>query len=191
MGDEIATEQSGLIGFQPIWLRRRGPGAEILPRDGDPELRAAMTVMQTGTDNRPNARRHSAVAALLTLQIGGALLAGCGSSSKPAHCDPVSKVENAVKSLPTVEDVKTNGVETLKSALSTLEQNATTAVDQAKSDFSGQTTALKNSVDALSSTAKQLADSPSAQTFAQLPPELSAVKTAAKNLQSAVSSKCG
>jgi hypothetical protein len=54
-----------------------------------------------------------------------------------------------------------------------------------------QTTALKNSVDALSSTVKQLASAPGAQTLAQLPAELSAVVTAAKNLQSAVSSKCG
>jgi predicted lipoprotein len=90
-----------------------------------------------------------------------------------------------------VEDVKKNGVGTLKSALSTLEQNATKAVNQAKSDFSSQTTALKNSVDALSSTVKALASAPSVQTLAQLPAEFSAVSTAAKNLRSAVSSKCG
>jgi hypothetical protein len=129
---------------------------------------------------------------LLAVLIGGALLTGCGgsSSSKPAYCDPVTKTENAVKSLPTVEDVKKNGVGTLKSALSTLEQNATKAVNQAKSDFSSQTTALKNSVDALSSTVKALASAP-VQTLAQLPAEFSAVSTAAKNLRSAVSSKCG
>jgi hypothetical protein len=130
-------------------------------------------------------------AALLARLIGGALLAGCGSSSKPAYCDPVTKTENAVKSLPTAQDVKKNGVGTLKSALSTLQQNAKTAVNQAQSDFSTQTTALKNSVDALSSTVRQLAGSPSVQALAQLPAELSAVSDAAKSLQSAVSSKCG
>jgi hypothetical protein len=128
--------------------------------------------------------------ALLALLIGGPLLAGCGSS-KPAYCDPISKTENAVKSLPTAQDVKKNGVGTLTSALSTLKQNATSAINQAKSDFSTQTTALKNSVDALSNTAKQLASSPSVATLAQLPAQVSAVETAAKNLQSAVSSKCG
>jgi hypothetical protein len=130
------------------------------------------------------------VLALLTLLIGGALLAGCGSS-KPAYCDPVSKTENAAKSLPTAQDVKKNGVGTLTSALSTLKQNATTAINQAKKDFSSQTTALNSSVDALSSTAKQFASSPSAATLVQLSAQLSAVATAAKNLQSAVSSKCG
>ena len=148
-----------------------------------------MTRTHRRPDKHPNRGRRPAVLGLLALLIVAALLSGCGSS-KPAYCDPVSKVENAVKSLPSAQDVKTNGLGTLTSALSTLKQNVTTAVDQAKSDFSTQTIALKNSVDALSSTAKQLTSSLSAQTLAQLPAELSAVSTAAKNLQSAVSSKC-
>ncbi len=154
--------------------------------------------MSTESSKRPvldalaaSRRRHAAVLALLALLIAGGLLAGCGSSSKPAYCSPVSKVENAVKSLPTVDDVKKNGVGTLKSAVSQLQQNATAAVNQAKSDFSSQTTALKTSVDALSTTVKQVVGKPSLQTLAQLPAELSAVSTAAKNLQTAVSSKCG
>jgi hypothetical protein len=154
--------------------------------------------MSTESSERPvldalaaSHRRHPAVLALLALLIGGGLLAGCGSGSKPAYCSPVSKVENAVKSLPTVDDVKKNGVGTLKSAVLQLQQNATAAVNQAKSDFSSQTTALKTSVDALSSTIKQVVSTPSLQTLAQLPAELSAVRTATKNLQTAVSSKCG
>jgi hypothetical protein len=150
-----------------------------------------MTVTQTAAHNGPSGRKHPVVAALPALAIGGALLTGCGVSSKPAYCDPVTKTENAVKSLPSAGDVKKNGVGTLKTALATLQQNATTAVNQAKSDFSSQTTALKNSVDALSSTAKQLGGSLSVQTVGQLASELSAVSTAAKNLQGAVSSKCG
>lgn len=150
-----------------------------------------MTRTSRRHENRSGRRRHPAVLALLALLIGGGLLAGCGSSSKPAYCSPVSKVEAAVKSLPTVDEVKKNGVGTLKSAVLQLQQNATAAVNQAKSDFSSQTTALKTSVDALSSTVNQVVGTPSRQTLAQLPAELSAVRTAAKNLQSAVSSKCG
>jgi hypothetical protein len=140
-------------------------------------------------------RRLPALLALLALLTGGALIAGCGSSSssssKPPYCDAVTKTENAVKSLPTLSDVKANGAGTLKTAVAQLQQNATTAVNQAQSDFSSQTTALKTSVDALTNTVKQIASTPSVQTLAQLPAELSAVGTAAKNLQSAVSSKCG
>jgi outer membrane murein-binding lipoprotein Lpp len=149
-----------------------------------------MTLTHRRPDNHPNCRRHATALALLAILIGGGLLAGCGSS-KPAYCDPVSKIETAVKSLPTVQDVKEHGIGTLTSAISTLKQNATTAIDQAKSDFSSQTTALNNSVDALSSTVKHLPSSLSAATLAQLGAELSAVRTDAKNLQNAVSSKCG
>jgi Sec-independent protein translocase protein TatA len=155
------------------------------------QKRAGMTRTFTDHDNGSYRRRHPAALALLALLIGGALIAGCGSSSKPAYCNAVTKTENAVKSLPTLSDVKANGIGTLKSALSTLQQNATTAINQAKTDFSTHTTALKNSVDALGNTVKQIASTPSVQTLAQLPTQISAVGTAAKNLQSAVSSKCG
>ena len=150
-----------------------------------------MAVSLDRPDNYRKRHRYPVVLTVLAFLIGGGMLAGCGSSSKPAYCDPVSKTENAVKSLPTVQDVKNNGVGTLASAVSTLEQNATNAINQAKSDFSSQTTALRNALDALSSTVKQLAGSPSTATLALLPAQLSAVSTAAKNLQTAVSSKCG
>jgi hypothetical protein len=187
-------------GRRPISPRRWGSsspcstGRSSKPRrtrDSAPAGVIAVTgcgapMTRTFTHHDPKHRRHRAVLALLALLIGGALLAGCGSnssSSKPAYCDAVTKMENAVKSLPTVRDVKTNGVGTFKSAVAQLQQNATTALNQA--------TAPKSAVDALSSTAKQIASTPSVQTLAQLPAQLSAVGTAAKNLQSAVSSKCG
>ena len=150
-----------------------------------------MTMTHTRPDNHPNGLRRLALAALLAVLISGVLLAGCGSSSKPSYCDPITKAEDAIKSLPTAQDVKKNGVGTLSSALSTLQQDATNAVNQAKSDFSSQTTALKNSVDTLSRTVKQLVSSPSVSALAQLPAQLSAVATNGKNLQSAVASKCG
>ena len=111
-----------------------------------------MLPTQRRRGNHRNRGRHPTLLAVLALLIGGAVLAGCGSSSKAGYCNPVSKTENAIKSLPPVEDVKNTA----------------------------QTTALKNSVEALS-----------AVTLAQLPAQISAVSTAAKNLLSAVSSKCG
>jgi hypothetical protein len=183
----ISTNVAGEGGKSPASCARYAP----LGGGSDRNLhRAAMTRTSRRHDDRSSRRQHPAVLALLALLIGGGLLAGCGSS-KPPYCSPVSKVENAVKSLPTLDDVKKNGVGTLKSALVQLQQNATAAIDQAKTDFSGQTTALKTSVDALSSTVKQVVGTPSLQTLTQLAAELSAVSAAAKNLQTAVSSKCG
>jgi predicted PurR-regulated permease PerM len=150
----------------------------MTPRPGQPQIHASR-------------QRRRALLAVVVLVLGGALLAGCGGSSKPAYCSAVSKVQDAIKSLPSVDDVKKNGVGTLRTAITQLQQNATNAVNQAKADFSTQTAALKTSVNALSSTVKQIAGSPSLQTLALLPNQLTAVGTAAKNLESAVSSKCG
>ena len=58
------------------------------------------------------------------------------------------------------------------------------------STFSGETTALKHSVQTLSTTVKQAVDSPSSGTLAQIPGQVSAVVTAAKNLEKATTSKC-
>jgi hypothetical protein len=62
-------------------------------------------------------------------------------------------------------------------------------VMQARPARAGNLHCLRGQIRALA--VKQLASAPGAQTLAQLPAELSAVVTAAKNLQSAVSSKCG
>ena len=132
---------------------------------------------------------------LVALVIGGALLAGCGSSgsstsNQPAYCSAISSLESSVKALPSADDVKQNGVSELKSALTKVQQDTATVVAEAKSAFSSQTTALKSSVDTLSSTVDQITGSPTPQVIAQLPAEISAVATNAKNLQSAGSSKC-
>jgi hypothetical protein len=143
-------------------------------------------------DDHSDHRGHSAVLTLLALLICGALLAGPAGASTPAYCQPLTKTEKAVKSLPTVKDVAKDGAGTLKSALAPLKQDATSAANQAKSAFSSQATALKKSVDALSSTVKQLSGSSlSVQKLAQLGTQLKDVGTAVKNLRSAVSSKCG
>ena len=154
-----------------------------------------MTPLGTPRHDRPNQRRRRPpVLVLVAMVIGGALLAGCGSSSssssEPAYCSAVSSLESSVKALPSVDEVKQNGVSELKSALMKVQQDTATVVAEAKSAFSSQTTALKSSVDTLSGTVDQITGSPTPQVIAQLPAEISAVATNAKNLQSAVSSKC-
>jgi hypothetical protein len=132
------------------------------------------------------------VLSLLAVLICAALLAGPASASTPAYCQPLTKAEKAVKSLPTVKDLAKHGVSTLKPAVSTLQHDATSAVKQTKSAFPSQTAALKKSVDTLSSTVKQLSvSSLSLRKLAELGVQLVAVDTNLKNLKSAASSKCG
>lgn len=63
--------------------------------------------------------------------------------------------------------------------------------ETAKSDFPTETSALKSSIDTLSTTVKEAASSHSVATIAQIPTQPSAVVTAVNNFQSATNSKCG
>jgi hypothetical protein len=127
---------------------------------------------------------------LAVLSACGALAAGCGSSSKPSYCSSLSNLETSIKALPNVEVVK-NGTSALESALQKVQSDANALVSSAKSDFPNESSAVKSSVDALSSTVEQLASSPSAALIAQVPGQVTAVANAAKSLSSATSSKCG
>jgi len=128
-------------------------------------------------------------AAAFTLLAAGAVLGACGGSSKPSYCSAVSSLEASVKALPSTNVVK-NGTDALKSALTKVESDAQAVVSSAKNDFPNETAALKSSVDALSSTVKQLTSSPSAAAIVQVPGQVAAVANAAKGLSSATSSKC-
>jgi hypothetical protein len=71
-----------------------------------------------------------------------------------------------------------------------VQNDAQAVVSSAKTAFASETTALKHSVQTLGTTVKQAVDSPSAATLAQIPGQVSAVVTAAKNLENATTSKC-
>ncbi len=129
----------------------------------------------------------SAVLAVALVLV--AVLAGCGSSSKPAYCTNVDNLKSSVKALPNTNVVQ-NGLSSLETAVTKVETNAEAVVKSAKSDFPNETSALKSSVTTLTTTVKGAVASPSASTVAQIPGQVSAVVTAAKNLESATSSKC-
>lgn len=128
--------------------------------------------------------------ALVLFAVSGVLLAGCGGSSKPSYCSAVSSLESSIKAVPSTNIVK-NGTSALASAFSKVQSDATAVVSAAKSDFPNETSALTSSVNALSRTVKQVASSPTAATIVQLPAEVSALSSAAKNFSSATASKCG
>jgi outer membrane murein-binding lipoprotein Lpp len=132
-----------------------------------------------------------AQAVMVALSVYTALIAGCGSSSsKPDYCSSLSSLEASIKALPSTDVVK-NGTSALESALKKVQSDANAVVSGAKSDFPNETSALKSSIDALSTTVKQLTSSPSAATLAQVPGQVTAVANAVKGFTSAASSKCG
>lgn len=154
--------------------------------------------------------RVRALAGVAAVAIGAAPIAGCGSSSpgtgsgssggastspsgaagtRAPYCTALSNLESSIKALPGTEVVK-HGTSALESAFSQVKQNTEAVVEATKSEFPTQSAALKSSVDTLTSTVEQIAHAPTGALIAQLPGQVSAVATQAKNLQNAASSKC-
>jgi hypothetical protein len=124
----------------------------------------------------------AAVAAVVLI-----VLAGCGSS-KPAYCSDRSNLENSVKNLPSV--TSSSGVSGLKSQLGTIQNDATTLVNSAKSDFPTETTAVKSSVNALATAVKALPSSPSTAQIAALGVSAANVTSSVKSFADNSKSKC-
>ncbi len=115
--------------------------------------------------------------------------AGCSTSSKPAYCKDAGQLKSAVKRLGEV-DVAKNGIGSLTTALDTVKTDAATMSTDAKTAFGPQTEALKQALSGLD-TAVQSAKGQSDLTAAKaIVPAVSQVKTAASDLQDAVSGKC-
>jgi len=135
------------------------------------------------------ARRREAATTVAAVVLCAGALAACGGSSKPSYCSAVSNLESSIKAIPSTNIVQT-GLSGLESALTKVQSDAQTAINAAKSDFPNETSALKTSIDTLTTTVKQATSSPSASTIAQIPGQVSAVVTAANNFQSTTKSKC-
>ena len=171
--------------------------------------------MHRRSDRRQPAPRPIWLSALtLTLALGAVLLAGCGSNSststhaasttaaatttaatstaasKPPYCAAISTLEQSVKAIPNVSVIK-NGTSSLKAAVAQVQTNATTVVNEAKTQFATQTSALKTSVDTLSTSVQQLASTPTAAQLKALPGQISAMSTATKSLVDSTSPTCG
>src|SRR3954451_24055064 len=129
-----------------------------------------------------------------TLSVGAAImvaivtLTACGSS-KPAYCSKRSTLEQSVKGLGDV-DVKSGGLDALKSQLKKVESDATALVNSAKSDFPSETSAIDSSVNKLTTAAQQTPSSPSATQVATLVGDVADVATAVEGFTDASNSKC-
>ncbi len=114
-------------------------------------------------------------------------LVGCGSS-KPAYCSDRTNLENSVKGLTSLNP--SSGISGLQTQVKTIESNATSLVNAAKSDFPSETSAVKSSVDALQSAIKALPSSPSVTQIAAIATSATAVVNSVKSFVDASKSKC-
>ncbi len=124
-------------------------------------------------------------APVLTVVIAVIALGGCGSS-KPAYCTARSNLSNSVKGLTSPE----GGLSGLQAQLKKIQTDATSVVNSAKSDFPNETSAIKSSVDGLSTAVKSLPSNPSAGQIAAIAPAAANVVNSVKSFSSAASSKC-
>ena len=124
--------------------------------------------------------------ALATLAL---LVAGCGSSSKPAYCSNVSDLEGSIAEIKDIE-LNSGAVSTLQADLEKVKTNADAVVSSAKQDFPSETSALKSSVSSLSTAVNQLPPTPMPQQLLALTSGVESIVTAAKELSRATESAC-
>ena len=125
----------------------------------------------------------------MVVAVALVVAAGCGgSSSKPAYCSDRSSLENSVKGLTSA--ATSSGISGLQAQVTTIQSDATALVSSASSDFPSQTSAIKTSVDTLSTAVKALPSSPSTAQIAAIAADAASVVSSVKSFTDATSSKC-
>ena len=116
------------------------------------------------------------------------VLAGCGSSSKPAYCSARADLENSINGVSSLSP--SSGVSALQTQFEKIKTDADKVATQAKSDFPAQTSAIKTSVDALTSAVNALTANPSATQIATVASAASTAVSSIKSFVDASRSKC-
>jgi hypothetical protein len=127
---------------------------------------------------------------LVLLGATAALVAasGCGGGGKPGYCADRDQLQSSIKDLTNLSP--SDGLSGLQSKLKTIQSDATTLVDSARSDFPSETSAIRSSVDALAADARALSSSPSASQLTTLATDASNVVSSVRGFAEATSSKC-
>jgi hypothetical protein len=114
-------------------------------------------------------------------------LGGC-SSSKPAYCTDRTNLQNSVKGLSNLS--ASGGISGLKSHINSIQSDATTLVNSAKSDFPTETSAITSSVSALKTSVAALSATPTAAQIATVTRDAASVVSSVKSFTDASNSKC-
>jgi hypothetical protein len=114
--------------------------------------------------------------------------AGCGGGGNPSFCADREQLERSVRDLANLSF--SGGLGELQSKLRTIQSDAATLVDSARSDFPRETSAIRSSVGALESDVRGLASSPSASQVAALASDAARVVRSVTSFADATSSDC-
>jgi hypothetical protein len=120
--------------------------------------------------------------------LAAAVLPGCGAS-KPAYCSDRANLESSVKGLTSLN--VSSGLTGLQTQLTKIQTDATALVNSAKGDFPNETSAIKSSLAALTSTVKGLSANPSASQIPTVAKQASDFVNSVQSFTNATSSKCG
>lgn len=127
-------------------------------------------------------------AALAVTAAAAVALSACGGDDKPAFC---ADRDNFQKSIEQIPGLLTDGnLSGLQTQLNTIETEAGTLAESAKSDFPQETDAVESSVNSLRQSYDQLPKDPSSTELAGLALQAATAISAVKNFNSATNSDC-
>lgn len=132
--------------------------------------------------------RHKSSSALTAVSVAAVLLAGC-STAEPPVCESIDAVRHSVDTV-TQAQLGENGLSVVAGGLTQLKADLGQFTADAKAQFQPQTEALRMSVDQLSSSVATAKADPTATTLGGVGVAVSAVQTAAVDLNAAVSKTC-
>jgi hypothetical protein len=112
---------------------------------------------------------------------------GCGSS-KPSYCSATSDLKSDVSKIG--DDLTSANFSAVQTDVDSIQAQAQTVVDDAKSDFPSQTDQVNSSVNSLVDSVKSLGNSPTAQQLLTLGTQAAAAVKAVDALNSAIQDKC-
>jgi hypothetical protein len=120
--------------------------------------------------------------------LGLVALAGCGGSSKPAYCSARTDLQNSIREVTSLSP--SSGIGALEAAFTKVKADANTVVSEAKGDFPSETSAIKSSVDALTSAVNALKANQSAGNIAAVVGAAGNVVSSFRSFVDASKSKC-
>jgi hypothetical protein len=133
--------------------------------------------------------KKSFLALSITTVFAAGLLAGCGSSDKPAFCGDVKNLQDSISQLTSIK-IETGVLDTVRTDLEAVQANAQTVADSARTDFPSESSSLEDSIKTASQSIQDLSPSPSGTEIAAVALNVSAVATSAKSFEEATSSAC-